>query len=175
MREHDLELLELPAVLARLGGVTASEPGAVLAETLRPSPDAGVVRLRQQETSEAISLIEDSAEPDLGGATDVSEAAELAGRGSTLDTRTLMHIGRTIQAGVTARRALFFLVLSPMFLLNFSGYYSHGMVIVLLAIGVQILPAIVRTLALDVDLRLGILADEAFGALQHDVAAVGAR
>ena len=33
----------------------------------------------------------------------------------------------------TARRALFFLVLSPMFLLNFSGYYSHGMVIVLVA------------------------------------------
>lgn len=33
----------------------------------------------------------------------------------------------------TARRALFFLVLSPMFLLNFSGYYSHGVVIVLVA------------------------------------------
>ncbi|MEI7761362.1 MAG: Smr/MutS family protein [Thermoleophilia bacterium] len=106
MREHDLELLELPAVLARLVAATASEPGAVLAETLRPSPDAGLVRLRQQETSEAISLIEDSAEPDLGGATDVSEAAELAVRGSTLDTRTLMQIGRTIHAGVTARRAL---------------------------------------------------------------------
>jgi len=106
MREHDLELLELPAVLARLGAATASEPGSVLAEALRPSPDAAVVRVRQQETSEAISLIEDSAEPDLGGATDVSEAAELAVRGSTLDTRTLMHIGRTIQAGVTARRVL---------------------------------------------------------------------
>jgi len=32
-----------------------------------------------------------------------------------------------------ARRALFFLVLSPMFLLNFSGYYSHGVVSVLVA------------------------------------------
>jgi len=106
MREHDLELLELPAVLARLGAATASDPGAALAEALRPSPDADVVRLRQQETSEAISLIEDSVEPDLGGTTDVSEAAELAGRGSTLDTRTLMHVGHTIQAGVTARRAL---------------------------------------------------------------------
>ena len=39
MREHDLELLELPAVLARLGAATASEPGAALAEALRPSPD----------------------------------------------------------------------------------------------------------------------------------------
>ena len=106
MREHDLELLELPAVLARLGAATASEPGSVLADALRPSADAAVVRLRQQQTSEAISLIEDSVEPDLGDATDVSEAAELAGRGSALDTRALMQIGRTIQAGVTARRAL---------------------------------------------------------------------
>ncbi|WP_411276999.1 endonuclease MutS2 [Gaiella sp.] len=106
MREHDLELLELPAMLARLGAATASEPGAALVAALRPSPDADVVRLRQQQTSEAISLIEDSLEPDLGGATDVSEVAELAGRGSALDTRTLMHVGRTIQAGVTARRAL---------------------------------------------------------------------
>ncbi len=106
MREHDLELLELPAVLARLGTATASEPGAVLAEALRPSADAERVRLRQQQTSEAISLIEDSVEPDLGGATDVSEAAELAGRGSALDTRTLMHVGRTIQTGLTVRQAL---------------------------------------------------------------------
>ncbi len=106
MREHDLELLELPAVLARLGAATASDPGAALADALRPSPDAELVRLRQQQTSEAVSLIEDSAEPDLGGTVDVGEAAELAARGSALDTRTLMHIGRTIQAGVTARRAL---------------------------------------------------------------------
>ena len=41
MREHDLELLELPAVLARLAGAAASEPGALLAESLRPSADAG--------------------------------------------------------------------------------------------------------------------------------------
>ncbi len=106
MREHDLELLELPAVLARLSAAAASEPGSALAEALRPSPDIAVVRLRQQGTGEAISLIEDSVEPDLGGATDVSEAAELAARGSALDTRTLMHVGRTIQVGVTARRAL---------------------------------------------------------------------
>ncbi len=106
MREHDLELLELPTVLARLAEATTSEPGAMLAEALRPFVDGEQVRLRQQQTAEAISLIEASAEPELGGATDVREAAELAARGSTLETRTLMQIGRTIQAGVTARRAL---------------------------------------------------------------------
>ena len=106
MREHDLELLELPAVLERLVVATASEPGATLAERLRPTADADEVRQRHERTTEAISLIEASAEPELGGATDVTEAAELAARGSTLDTRTLMQVGRTIDAGVTARRVL---------------------------------------------------------------------
>ena len=106
MREHDFELLELPAVLSRLAAATASEPGALLAESLRPSADREQVRARQQQTTEAISLLEDSAEPDLGGTTDVREAAELGARGSSLDTRTLMHVGRTIHAGVTARRTL---------------------------------------------------------------------
>ena len=66
MREHDLELLELPTVLARLAAAAASEPGALLAEGLRPSADADEVRLRQQQTSEAIALLDDAAEPDLG-------------------------------------------------------------------------------------------------------------
>ena len=66
MREHDLELLELPAVLTRLAGAAASDPGAALAEALRPSGDAGEVRLRQQQTTEAIALLDDAAEPDLG-------------------------------------------------------------------------------------------------------------
>jgi DNA mismatch repair protein MutS2 len=106
MREHDLELLELPAVLARLVAATTCEPGAALAELLRPAADADEVRERHERTTEAISLIEASAEPELAGVTDVAEAAELAARGSMLDPRTLMNVSRTIHAGVTARRAL---------------------------------------------------------------------
>ena len=106
MREHDLELLELPAVLARLSAAAASEPGALLAAALRPSADGVRVRLRQQQTTEAISLLEGSEEPDLGEVADVGQAAELATRGSALDTRTLSQVERTIRAGVTARRAL---------------------------------------------------------------------
>ncbi len=43
------------------------------------------------------------------------------------------RIAAHLEGAETARRALFFLVLSPMFLLNFSGYYSHGLTAVLLA------------------------------------------
>ena len=64
------------------------------------------MRLRQQQTTEAVALLDDAAEPDLGGAADVSEAADLAARGSTLDTRSLSQIERTIRAGVAARRAI---------------------------------------------------------------------
>src|SRR6478735_6972896 len=106
MREHDLELLELPAVLARLAGAAASEPGALLAEGLRPSPDADLVHLRQQQTTEAIALLDVAAEPDLVGVADVTEAAERAARGSTLDTGNLSLIERTIRAGTAARRGL---------------------------------------------------------------------
>ncbi len=106
MREHDLELLELPAVLARLAAATASEPGALLAEALRPSADDAYVRLHQQQTTEAISLLDNAAEPALQGVVDVSDAARLAVRGSVLDTRTLAQVERTIHAGVTASRAL---------------------------------------------------------------------
>ena len=106
MREHDLELLELPAVLARLAEAAASEPGALLAAALRPSADAEQVRLRQQQTTEAIALLDGAAEPDLGGAVDVSEAAALAARGSILDPGTLAQVARTIGTGVNARRAL---------------------------------------------------------------------
>ena len=69
-----------------------ASPAQLLAEALRPVGrrcSSSVCASRQ--TSEAISLIEESVEPDLGGVADVSEAAELAARGSTLDTRTLMH------------------------------------------------------------------------------------
>src|SRR6187397_2027582 len=106
MREHDLELLELPTVLARLAAAAASEPGALLAEGLRPSADVDEVRLRQQQTSEAIALLDDAAEPDLGGVADLSGAAEGAARGSTLDTRSLSLIERTIRAGAAGRLAV---------------------------------------------------------------------
>jgi DNA mismatch repair protein MutS2 len=106
MREHDLELLELPAVLARLAAAAASEPGALLAEGLRPSSDGDEVRLRQQQTTEAVALLDDAAEPDLGGVADVTDTAERAARGSTLDTRSLSLVERTIRAGAAGRRAL---------------------------------------------------------------------
>ena len=94
MREHDLELLELPAVLARLAAATGSEPGAELAAVVVPSPDPAVVELLQRQTAEAIALLDEAGEPDLGGAADVREAADHAERGGALDPPGLVRVAR---------------------------------------------------------------------------------
>ena len=99
MREHDLELLELPAVLARLAAATASEPGADLAAAVVPSPDPAVVELLQRQTADAIALLDEAEDPDLGGAADVREAADHAERGGALDPAGLVGWrGRSLRA-----------------------------------------------------------------------------
>src|SRR5262245_48317856 len=103
MRKHDLELLELPAVLARLGAATASAPGAAVAAAVAPSPDPARVEVLQRQTAEAIALLDEAGEPDLGGAADVRDAADHAERGGALDPAALDMIRRTIGAGVAAR------------------------------------------------------------------------
>ncbi len=106
MREHDLELLELPAILDRLAAATDSDPGALLAVQLRPVADADEVQLRQRQTTEAIELLDAAAEPDLGGVCELAEAVDLAARGSALDSAALARVGGTIRAGVAARHAV---------------------------------------------------------------------
>ncbi len=140
MRDHDLELLELPEVLSRLAAAAASEPGAALAQQLRPTGDVDVVRLRQQRTAEAIALLDEGAEPELGGLADVREAVDLCERGGTLDTRTLTRVGQTIRAGVGARSAI----------------DSRG---VLLALAELVVP---------IDASLLPIADEIGGAVEED-------
>jgi DNA mismatch repair protein MutS2 len=106
MDERALELLELPAILERLAGGAASEPGQALALGLRPSDDPDEVAGRQGLTSEAVALLDHSAEPELGRVRDVRPLAEVAERGSMLDPGALRAIAATIAQAVSARSAL---------------------------------------------------------------------
>ncbi len=106
MREHDLELLELPALLELLALSTSSEPGALAAGLLRPTPDGALVRRRQRRTTEAITLLDEASEPELGAVVDIRGAVMLAARGSTLDPSGLATVAATIRAGVAARLAV---------------------------------------------------------------------
>jgi len=101
-----LERLELPAVLERLAGAAASEPGCELALELEPSPDESEVARRQRLTGEAIWLLDRAAEPELGGLTDVRDAATIAARGSAIDPAGLRAIARSIRTGLGARGSL---------------------------------------------------------------------
>ena len=106
MDPRALELLELPEILDRLAVAAASEPGRMQALALRPSADPYEVAARQALTTEAVTILEQSAEPDLAGARDVRPAVEVAARGSVLDTGALRTIAVSIDTGVTARIAL---------------------------------------------------------------------
>ena len=101
-----LELLELPAILERLAGAAASEPGAALASALSPSADRAAVVRRHALTAEGIGLYDASAEPDLANVSDVRAAAAVAARGSTLEPGALRAIGRSIETALAARTAL---------------------------------------------------------------------
>jgi len=103
---HALEVLEYPLMRERLADVTAFAGGRALAEALVPSPDPAEVARRQALTTEAAELLDAGAEPRLGGARDVRDAAERAGRGGSIGPAALAEISNTVRAGLDARRAL---------------------------------------------------------------------
>jgi DNA mismatch repair protein MutS2 len=106
MDPRALELLELPEILDRLAAAAASEPGKDRCLTLEPAAEPDEVDLRQALTREAIDLFERSAEPDLADVLDVRRAAEVAGRGSTLDASALHAVAVSIDTGIAARAAI---------------------------------------------------------------------
>ncbi len=105
MDERALELLELPAILARLAEATESEPGRQRAAALRPVTTAAEVEERQRLTSEAVAVIELSLEPDLAIAS-IEAPVALAARGSVLEPAALRPVGSAVAVGLAAREAL---------------------------------------------------------------------
>ncbi len=106
MDPRALELLELPAILDRLAATAGSEPGKDRCLTLEPAAQPDEVDRRQTLTGEAIGLIERSAEPELADVRDVRHAAEVASRGSALDTATLRSVAISIDTAIAARAAI---------------------------------------------------------------------
>ena len=106
MDPRALELLELPAILDRLAAEAASEPGKDRSLALVPSAEPDEVDRLQSLTREAIDLFERSAEPDVADVRDVRRAAEVAARGSVLDTAALRSVATSIDAATAARDAI---------------------------------------------------------------------
>jgi DNA mismatch repair protein MutS2 len=93
-----LRALEFPAVVAELAALTAFAPSHELAEAAVPLADETHVALLQDQTDEAIRLLEEQAQASIGGARDVRPALVRAGRGGRLSPQELLEIAETLHA-----------------------------------------------------------------------------
>ncbi|HEY7397041.1 MAG TPA: Smr/MutS family protein [Gaiellaceae bacterium] len=106
MNAQALVALELPAVVERLAALAETPHGEAAVRALEPSGDAAEVAGRQLLTSEAVALLQASAEPSLAGVDDVRDAVERAERGGALQPGELAAAARSIRVALDARRAL---------------------------------------------------------------------
>ena len=103
MDPRSINLLEFPAVRARLADATSFPPSRQLAETLEPSSDPVIVARALEETDQARSLLEERPGVGIGGARDIGPAIERAARGGRLEPAQFLEIADTLDA--TARLA----------------------------------------------------------------------
>lgn len=98
MDERSLEILEFPAIRARLAELTSFGPARRLAEALLPSADPVVVARGLDETDQARALRAERPEVGIGGAVDIGPAIERAARGGRLEPSQFLAIGETLDA-----------------------------------------------------------------------------
>ena len=103
LRERALELLEFPQVIERLAGHTQTPLASELALALKPAYTLLDVQRRQQETSEAVRLLERSRDVEFSSARDVRKPVESAALGATLSGPDLRDVAGTSRALGSAR------------------------------------------------------------------------
>ncbi len=93
-----LELLELPAVLARVAQFASFSAARAGVLALRPVADRTTVRARLELTAQGRQFLEVSPSFTVGGARDVRDRAERAARGARLDPADLLDIHDHLRA-----------------------------------------------------------------------------
>ncbi len=107
MNARSLRALEYSQILHRLAEHTSFSLGKELALRLRPTTDEEEVKRRQQETTEARSLLEMEPHFTAGGAKDLRPHLKKAAIESPLTPAELLDIGDTIASGTAVRRRLY--------------------------------------------------------------------
>ncbi|HUG48821.1 MAG TPA: endonuclease MutS2 [Candidatus Limnocylindria bacterium] len=95
---RSLELLEFPAIRARLADFAAFAPSRRLAEAVTPSTDPIVVRRLLDETDEAREFMVQRPDAGVGGARDIEPVIGRARRGGRLDGEELLAVLDTLIA-----------------------------------------------------------------------------
>src|SRR5262245_46064280 len=93
-----LRALEFDAIAVSLAELTAFGPSRELAEATEPVADGTHVALLQDQTAEAVRLLEDQAQASIGGARDVRGAIGRARRGGRLTALELLDVAETARA-----------------------------------------------------------------------------
>ncbi|MGC8633567.1 MAG: endonuclease MutS2 [Candidatus Limnocylindrales bacterium] len=106
MDRKSQQVLEFPAVRARLADQTNFPPSRRLAEALEPSDDPVIVGRGLQETDEARAFASEHPGAGIGGAHDIHDAVERAARGGRLETGQLLQIRDTLEAAAGLADAL---------------------------------------------------------------------
>jgi DNA mismatch repair protein MutS2 len=105
MDDRTLRLLEYADVRAMVRERACSPMGRELASRMRPVRDPQIVRIRQQETTEARARLEDGSPP-LGGLRDVREPVRLAEKHGVLTPHDLQDVAETAATCRRMRRYL---------------------------------------------------------------------
>jgi DNA mismatch repair protein MutS2 len=98
--------LELDKILDRLAGYASFSASAALLRAITPTNDLDEAHRRQQETSQARTLLEFKPDASTGGARDVRPHARSAERGIMLMPEQLLEVKTTLQAGTALKRAI---------------------------------------------------------------------
>jgi len=106
MDTRTLRLLEYDKIREMLRGHAASTIGQEQIARMRPVRDAGIVRQRMEETSEARMLVSEQGAAPLGGLHDVREAVTRAEKQGVLGPTELLDIAETAACCRRLRRYL---------------------------------------------------------------------
>ncbi len=93
-----LRALEFGTIVEMLAGLTAFAPSHELAGSSLPMSDALLVGLLQDQTDEAVQLLDEQAQATIGGARDMRASLERARRGGRLTSQELLDVGETLHA-----------------------------------------------------------------------------
>ncbi len=106
MNPKSIDVLELPKILIQLAAHTSFSAGAELVHALTPTVRLDEARRRQQETAEAVVLLEQKPNFTLGGARDIRAEADRAAHGVVLEPQNLLDIQATLRRSAIVQRTL---------------------------------------------------------------------